>query len=111
MMTEPVALSDIKIHLGIGAGATGEDAYLGSLIMGARRMVERETRLTLVGSTITVSDDDMETAKQAIRLIVGAWYANREAVTTTDTRSTPTTVPMAATWIMSSLQSWDDGSE
>lgn len=110
-MSEPVTLAEIKIHLGLGEGAAGEDIYLASLIVAARRMVERETRRTIVGSAPTISADDLETAKQAIRLIVGAWYANREAVTTTDARSNPVTVPMAAAWIIEGLRAWDDGSD
>lgn len=110
-MNEPVALSDIKIHLGLGSGAAGDDAYLSSLIIAARRMVEQETRRVIAGSTSTLSPDDLEVARQAIRLIVGAWYANREAVTTTDARLAPVEVPMAATWIMNSLRAWDDGAD
>lgn len=110
-MAEPVALDDIKIHLGIGAGAAGDDAYLTSLLIAARVMVERETRRTIVGANPTIAGDDLEVARQAIRLIVGAWYANREAVTAPDARSTPIAVPMAATWILASLRSWDDGSD
>jgi hypothetical protein len=108
---EPVALDDIKTHLGLGAGAAADDAYLASLIVGARRMVERETHRVLVGDQVTISADDLETAKQAIRLIVGAWFANREAVTTTDARATPVQVPMAAAWIMDGLRAWYDGTD
>lgn len=110
-MAEPVALDDIKTHLGIGAGAADDDTYLTSLLIAARVMVERETRQTIAGPNPTIVGDDLETARQAIRLIVGAWYANREAVTAPDARSTPIAVPMAASWIMSSLRRWDDGAD
>lgn len=110
-MTEPVTLDDIKTHLGFGPGAAGDDAYIGSLLVAARVMVERDTRRTIFGAAPTLVGDDLETAKQAIRLIVGAWYANREAVTATDARSAPIPVPMAATWILASLRAWDSGAD
>lgn len=193
-MTEPVSLEDIKQHLVLDAGDTGEDAYLASLITAARAVCEIRTNRQIVGTvrklvfdrfpgnrdwlrlplvprlhgesdllltggtvtdvaiayrdsagtlttldpsgyfadlasepavvrpvgewpdtqdrpgavavTYTVSPlegDKLQLAKQAIRLIVGHWYANRETVSV-DTRGTPAELPMAAGWILQSLK-------
>lgn len=193
-MTEPVSLEDIKNHLVLDPGDTGEDAYLASLITAARGMSELLTNRQMVGSVrqlvldafpgrrdwlhlplvprphgdadllldggtvtdVTISYRDaagallqldpvnyhtdlasepavvrpvadwpdvpdrpgavvvsytvsplsgakLELAKQAIRLIVGHWYANRETVVV-DTRSTPAEVPMAVSWILRGLK-------
>lgn len=109
-MTEPVTLDDIKVHLRLGAGVTDEDAYLESLITGARRMVEKETQRSFSGDTPTLTGDDAEVGKQAIRLIVGNWYANRESVST-DARSAPIALPQSAEWIFDDLRAWYDGSD
>ena len=45
----------------------------------------------------------LELAKQAIRLIVGHWYANRETVAV-DARGGTAELPMAAGWILQSLK-------
>ncbi len=194
-MTEPVSLEDIKNHLVLDPGDTGEDAYLASLITAARVICEIRTNrqivgadrllvldrfpgrndwlrlpvvprmhgdadLLLTGGSVTavavtyrdaagamvaldpaaywtdldsepavvrpVADwpqaqdrpgavkvaytvspltaDKLQLAKQAIRLIVGHWYANRETVSV-DARAT-TELPMAASWILSSLKVW-----
>jgi hypothetical protein len=43
--------------------------------------------------------DDVEMVRQAMRLLVGHWYANREAVV--DTRGTPAELPMTVSWLPS----------
>lgn len=106
-MTEPVALSDIKGHLRLGEGATSEDDYLTSLLLTARRKVEKDTGHVIVGDTPTIADDDLELARHAIRLIVGHWYENREA--TAEGRA-PMIVPLTASWLIDSIKLWDDGS-
>lgn len=45
----------------------------------------------------------LELARQAIRLIVGHWYANRETVAV-DARGGTAELPMAAGWILQSLK-------
>ena len=107
-MTEPVALPDIKEHLRLSGSATNEDDYLTSLLLTARRKVEKDTSHTIVGDAPTIAGDDLEIARHAIRLIVGHWYANREA--TAEGRA-PAVVPMTASWLIDSIRRWDDGAE
>jgi hypothetical protein len=97
-MAEPVALPDIKTHLRLSQSATDEDGYLESLIVAARRMVEKETRHKITGDVVTMDDDDLEAAR----------YANRESVSA-DSR--PVEVPQSAAWILEGLRAWDDGSD
>ena len=107
-MTEPVALPDIKAHLRLGESATDEDGYLISLLLTARRKVEKDTGHVIAGLAPTIAGDDLEIARHAIRLIVGHWYANREA---TAEGKAPAVVPMTASWLIDSIKLWDDGSE
>ena len=106
-MSEPVALEDIKTHLRLDPDATDEDVYLTSLIIAARRMVERETQRTIVGPAPTIVDDDLEVAKHAIRLIVGNWYANREPVVDAKIMK----LPHSLQWIFDGLLAWYDGDD
>jgi hypothetical protein len=46
----------------------------------------------------------LEMVRHAIRLLVGHWYANREAVA--DTRGTPGELPMTVTWLLDPLRVW-----
>ena len=106
-MSEPVALEDIKTHLRLDPDATTEDVYLNSLIVAARRMVERETQRTIVGPAPTIVDDDLEVAKHAIRLVVGNWYANREPVVDAKVME----LPHSLRWILDDLLAWYDGDD
>lgn len=98
-MTEPVSLADIKAHLRLPDDETGEDAYLSALIVAARRGIE-----TIINRAITdpdFVDDDRAVVGQAVRLIVGSWYANREAVVTGTIVSE---TPVAASWLLKPLR-------
>lgn len=105
----PVTLEMVKEHLNL-EGVTGEDAYLGLLSVAAQRAVELKTRRTMGGDTPTLTGEDLALAEQAMLLLIGAWYANREAVTT-EARSLPTEIPLSLTWIIDMLEAWDDGAE
>lgn len=107
-MSEPVTLDQVKAHLRLDPGVTDEDGYIGALALAARRAVETRTRRTLVGAAPTLVDDDLAMACQAILLIVGSWYSNREGATT-DARSIPVEVPLSVTWLLDPLVRWDDG--
>ena len=108
-MAEPVDLPDIRAHLRLGS-STAQDGYLESLVLAARRAVELRTRRSMTGDDPTLTDDDLEQAKQAIRLIVGTWFSYREGATA-DARSIPTEMPLAVTWLVDPLIRWDDGSD
>lgn len=108
-MAEPVTLEQIKANLRLDADVTDLDALLEMLITAARRSVELRTGRTIVGDAPTLTGDDLETAKQAISLLVGAWFANPEGVSA-DPRSVPKELPLGVGWIIQSLKRWDDGS-
>ena len=182
-MAEPVTLADIKGHLRLDVSVTDEDAYLSSLLVGARRACELKIGRAIVDSTLSVvldgfpappadeialpggtvstvsidyvdsdganqtfpsgsyvaslqeqpsqlapvdswpgtadqpgavtvsydvsalSSDDLEVARQAIRLTVGSWYSNREGAVA-DQRGTPAEVPLAVSWLLEPLVSY-----
>ncbi|MEA3389385.1 MAG: head-tail connector protein [Pseudomonadota bacterium] len=100
-MPEPVTLSEIKVHLRIDEDVTDEDEALANMIVAARRTVELRTRRTIVGPTPTLIDDDLEAARHAIKLLVGAMYADREGGKE----------PALVGWILETLIAFDDGSQ
>lgn len=106
-MTDPISLEQARTHLNIEDAFVADDNYIAGLIIAARRKVELDTRRTFGGSNPTLVDDDRDLAGQAILLIVGHWYANREAVAV-DARA-GSELPMSVSWILASLCKWDDG--
>lgn len=101
-MMEPVALAQIKAHLRLDANATGEDDYLLALITAARRSVELHINRSMMTAG-EMQPDDLRAACQALLLIVGHWYANREAVVV---GSTATALPIAVEWLLKPLVKW-----
>lgn len=65
----------------------------------------RPGAVTIAYTTFALAGGKLEMARQAIRLMVGHWYANREAVVT-DGRGGMTEVPLAVTWLLKPLQIW-----
>jgi len=101
---EVVPLDRVKTHLHISAIQTAEDPYLETLIAVAGRSVERHTGRTLFvthpDDAITPADFDM--IGQAMLLMIGHWYAHREAVSAEAVKE----VPMAVTYLLEPLYSW-----
>lgn len=54
-----------------------------------------------------LSPDDFAIVGQAVRLLVGSWYANREA-DAVDVRGIPTELPLSVTWLLGPLRKWAD---
>ena len=106
-MTDPISLELARKHLNIEDAFVADDFYIAGLIIAARRKVELDTRRTFGGSNPTLVDDDAALATQAVLLIIGHWYANREAVSA-DGR-VGAALPMSVGWIVESLCKWDDG--
>lgn len=106
-MSEPVSLAIARKHLNIEDGYVADDAYIAGLIIAARYKVELDTRRTFGGDTPTLTGDDAALAGQAVLLIIGHWFANREAVSV-DGR-VAAALPMSVGWIVDSLCKWDDG--
>lgn len=98
-MSEPVSALDMMVHLRLPTAETGEDEYLETLITAARRTIEASINRSIADADLT--GDDVRVVGQAIRLIVGSWYSNREAVVTGVTVSE---LPMAVAWLLKPLR-------
>lgn len=106
-MIDPISLASARTHLNIEDGYVADDAYIAGLIIAARRKVELDTRRTFGGEAPTLTGDDAALAVQAVLLIVGHWYANREAVSAEG--RVVAVLPMSVGWIVASLCKWDAG--
>lgn len=106
-MAEPVSLSEAREQVRVDDSDAGEDLYLSSLILSARRIVEKRTNHVIAGDEPTMAGDDLAVAKQAMLLLIGHWFANREGATT-DGRSTPVELPLAVEWLLEPLKKWAD---
>ena len=100
--TSPVAdlvtLADVKAHLRLGS-SDREDAYLGILTAAAVRAIENATGCDIVAEAPTMAERNRAVAAQAVLLLVGQWYANREA-----TGQNMTELPLAITWLIAPLR-------
>lgn len=72
-----ITLSEAKDHLRVDRGWRGEDPYILSLIEAAESAVEKLADRPL--SDCLVRGALETTLKQAALLLVGHWFANREA--------------------------------
>lgn len=106
-MSEPISLAIARQHLNIEEGYAADDAYIAGLIIAARRKVELDTRRTFGGDVPTLAGDDAALAAQAVLLIIGHWYANREAVSSEG--RVGAALPMSVSWIVDALRAWDAG--
>ncbi|BBC72917.1 phage protein [Altererythrobacter sp. B11] len=106
---EPVSLEDIKHHLVLDPEDTSEDAYLSSLLVAARRSCELRIRRAIASEDDTpgLDEGEQDMVRHAIRLIVGHWYANREAVSP-DGRGAASETPIAVSWLLDPLRSFSD---
>lgn len=106
-MTEPVALDEIKADLGLDPSATDQDARLQRLIAAARRGVERQIGYTVVGDEPTLPAADGDAVRQAICLIVAAWYAVPEGFSV-DGRASAVELPLGVSWLLDPIAKWAD---
>lgn len=106
-MSDQISLAIARKHLNIEEGYDADDAYIAGLITAARRKVELDTRRTFGGNAPTLVDDDAALAAQAVLLIIGHWYANREAVSLEG--RVAAAMPMSVGWIVDALRAWDAG--
>lgn len=104
-MAEPVSLAEAREQVRLDAGDTSEDAWLSGLIIAARRSVETRTNRTIVGDAPTLTGDDVAVAKQAILLLVGHWFANREG-SSTEAGSAPVELPLSVSWLLQPITAW-----
>lgn len=97
-VAELVTLADVKTHLRLGS-SDREDAYLAILIAAAVRAIEGATGCDFATDLSPTALRDRAVAAQAALLLVGQWYANREA-----TGQNLTEMPMAITWLIAPLR-------
>jgi len=85
-------MTTVKLHLRVDGAE--EDALIGGYLEGAKAHVEQHCDRKLV-ETDPVEPDEMgltRDVEQAILLLVGHWYSNREAVVV---GGAPSAVPLA----------------
>jgi len=99
MADEPVTLDQVRQHLRLDAGDQAEDAYLAILIAAARRSIENYTSKSIRATWPSLDDDDRTVVAQAILLLVGDWYANREAGKAGDGAMSP-----AVRWLIAPMK-------
>lgn len=97
-VVELVTLTDVKTHLRLGSSAH-EDAYLIILIAAAVRAIENATGRAIASGPVDMPEGDQAVAAQAILLLVGQWYANREAA-----GQPLAEMPLAVTWLIAPLR-------
>lgn len=69
-----ITLSDAKHHLNIEEEYTGDDRYIETLIKGATAAVAAMAQRDMDALT----EEESDIARQAVLLIVGEWYMQRE---------------------------------
>jgi len=97
-VAELVTLADVKTHLRLGS-SDREDAYLAILIAAAVRAIEGATGCDFVNDLSATALRDRTVAAQAALLLVGQWYANREAA-----GQNLTELPLAITFLIAPLR-------
>lgn len=93
-------LAELKRHLRIEADDTEFDAYLEGLIPAAKFACLSPLNRPLASLT----EDEVATLSQAMKLLLGTWFANR-AHAQVDARGTPTEIPGTVTWLIESIPS------
>lgn len=76
-MSEPVTLTEIKVHLRLNPGATGEDAALAAMLIAARSLCEAFTGRTIVGDKAETDPNVLAIFIHAIKVLCAAWYEDR----------------------------------
>ncbi len=97
-VAELVTLADVKTHLRLGS-SDREDPYLAILIAAAVRAIEGATGCDFVNDLSATALRDRAVAAQAALLLVGQWYANREAA-----GQNLTELPLAITFLIAPLR-------
>lgn len=59
--------------------------------------------VTVAYAASVMDADDLTVVGQAIRLLIGGWYRNRESVQV-DARGSPAEIPLAVTWLLEPLR-------
>lgn len=87
-----LTLPEAKLHLRVDA--SDDDAYIGALVAVATEYVTAMITPAPVDGVPSAAPAVNETQRHAVRLLVGHWYANREAVSATAGAEVPMAVSM-----------------
>lgn len=93
-----LTLADVRTHLGFTAGEVTDDGYLELLMAGALRSTEN-----FIDRAVSVDDPDEGAINTAMLLLIGHWYANREAVAVGTQKAE---MPMAVSWLLMPVRKW-----
>lgn len=98
MADEPLTMEQVKTHLRLGS-SDREDGYLSILTGAALGAIEHATDRDIRGGWENLTDREKEVTRQAALLLIGQWYANREAVGVN-----VTAIPLAVQWLINPLR-------
>lgn len=87
----------LREHVGADAGPE-VDAALDRLAAAAQRAVRNE-----LGRDVLAEDPDRPVIDTAASLLVGLWFANREAVTVGTQKAE---LPLSVTWLLMPIKKW-----
>ena len=96
-----ITLDEIKKHLNLDEWSDVDDAYLEQLILAAQKAVELHIGYSLPEILNEYGQID-ENVKQAIMLLVGTFYNNREATS----ELTYKEVPLAYQYLLQQLKNY-----
>jgi uncharacterized phiE125 gp8 family phage protein len=65
--------------------------------------IDRPASISVAYTLAAMNTDDATTVAQAIRLLIGHWYRNRESVAV-DVRGTPIELPNTVAWLLDTLR-------
>ena len=100
-MVSPVSIAMIKVHLRLDDDETGDDDYLEALLAAGTQGCLARIDRTLDSGDWALSEDEVEVLGQAIRLVVGHWYRNREGVNVGNISSE---LPQGVKWLLDPLR-------
>lgn len=86
-MVDLVTLVDVRHQLRLDGDDTSEDALLTGYIAAAQRVCEAYVGFAIAGAT----SGDIAVVRQAMLMLIGWWFANREA---------DGAAPAAVTWLL-----------
>lgn len=98
LVEESLTLAEVKDHLRLSENSADEDSYLGLLILASRRSVENCIDRAVVFSD---AEPDLAVIKAAMLLLIGHWYANREAVSL---GAASAEMPLSVSWLLQPLR-------
>jgi hypothetical protein len=101
MAIEIVTLDQIKVHLRLDESADDETVYLTALRDASLRAIENETGHMIAETWPSLDQRDQTVIAQAALLLIGHWYANREAVGKDGGE-----MPLAVQWLLMPIKRW-----